>query len=313
MLIAIDHGNSRIKTPLTSFVSGYTKYGTEPPMMAKDVIRFGDSFYALTETRLPYQFNKTQTEDFYLLTLFAIAKEITAREAYQPEETEIELAVGLPPIHYGFLKKPFTDYLMRGQEPVRFSYNGKPFCVRVTRVLVYPQAYAAIATRLTELQGKAYVAVVDIGGFTADTLVLRHGKLDMEYCNSLELGIIKLYNKAEQKGIAKFGYKIQPEDVDDILLHRCDLPENIQALVRDLATNHVIDIIDRLRERDMDIRAQPVVFVGGGSRILQESILTGGGLSPKRATFISNGNANAVGYYTIAKAMLEQEKRMARA
>jgi plasmid segregation protein ParM len=223
MLIAIDHGNSRIKTADTSFVSGYTEFGNEPPM-AQDVIHFEDGYFALTETRVGYQFDKTKTEDFYIFTLFAIAKEVMAQGAYQAQ-MDIELAVGLPPIHYGLLKRNFADYLMRGRRQVSFTYNGKPFLIRITRVFVYPQAYAAIVTRLPDFAGMPNIAVVDIGGFTVDTLLLTHGKLDMEYCLSLNLGVIKLYNKAEQKGIARCGYAVKPGDVDDILRHCCNLNE----------------------------------------------------------------------------------------
>lgn len=310
MLIAIDHGNSRIKTVDNSFVSGYAKFDNEPPM-AKDVIRYGGSYYALTETRLFYQFDKTGSENFYILTLFAIAKEIEVKNTYQPE-MDIELAVGLPPVHFGLLKQKFTDYLSRERQTVSFEYNGKPFSIKITRVFVFPQAFAAIAAKLTEYQKMPCVIVVDIGGFTVDTLMLRHGNLDMKYCMSLEMGIIPLCDEAEQKGIAKCGYAVEPGDVDDILLHRCTLREEIQSLVRGLAVTHVNDIIDQLREKRMDICSQPVVFLGGGSNILRETIIKTGRIPADNATFISNGNANAYGYYVIAKSMLDKEKQSVR-
>ena len=43
--------------------------------------------------------DKTKDERFFILSLFAIAKELRQREALQPM-VEAELAIGLPPEHY---------------------------------------------------------------------------------------------------------------------------------------------------------------------------------------------------------------------
>lgn len=57
----------------------------------------------LERTRLSYMRDKTQDDRYFILTLFAIAKELENRGNYTPVE-QIQLAVGLPPEHFGALK-----------------------------------------------------------------------------------------------------------------------------------------------------------------------------------------------------------------
>ena len=124
MIIGIDHGNAQIKTRNTCFVSGVEEFPTKPPMAA-DVIQYQSRYWTLVGKRLPVMRDKTKDDRFYLLTLFAISKELEARKEIT-STLDIDLAVGLPPEHYGMLKDSFAQYFRR-QETVRFTYNDKPF------------------------------------------------------------------------------------------------------------------------------------------------------------------------------------------
>ena len=54
--------------------------------------------YSLTEKRISYLRDKTEDERFYVLTLFAIAKELERAGIMEPDEVvDITLLVGLPP------------------------------------------------------------------------------------------------------------------------------------------------------------------------------------------------------------------------
>lgn len=117
VIIGVDHGNAQIKTKNTCFVSGLEEFPTKPPMAA-DIIQYQGRYWTLVGKRLPVMRDKTKDDRFYLLTLFAIAKELEARRA-DSSTLDIDLAVGLPPQHYGALKESFAQYFRR-QEPVRF-------------------------------------------------------------------------------------------------------------------------------------------------------------------------------------------------
>ena len=111
MLIAIDHGNFAIKTVNHSFVAGLAEHTVKPPM-TDEILEYGGKFWTLSGKRLNYMKDKTNDERYFILTLIAIAKELESAGRHMPFE-QIQLAVGLPPEHYGVLKNKFANYFKK--------------------------------------------------------------------------------------------------------------------------------------------------------------------------------------------------------
>ena len=78
--IGVDHGYAAMKTVHFSFSSGLVAYEHEP-YTQKDVLEYEGRYYVVGSGRQPLQKDKTQTMDYYLLTLAAIAKELEYRNA----------------------------------------------------------------------------------------------------------------------------------------------------------------------------------------------------------------------------------------
>ena len=62
----------------------------------------------LSNERIPYRKDKTGDDRFFILTLIAIAEELTARGVDEKELYRIQLPVGLPPAHFGAQAEKFT-------------------------------------------------------------------------------------------------------------------------------------------------------------------------------------------------------------
>ena len=135
MLIAIDHGNYAIKTPNNSFISGLSEHTVKPPM-SDEILEYGGSYWTLSGKRLSYMRDKTQDDRYFILSLFAISKELELKGSYLQVE-HIDLAVGLPPEHYGVLKGKFEKYF-KNRGTIKFVYNNKPYSIFINRVMVYP-------------------------------------------------------------------------------------------------------------------------------------------------------------------------------
>lgn len=200
MLIGVDHGNKQIKTVHGEpFVSGLQQSLTRPFGQS---LQYCDTYYTLSNERIPFHKDKTEDDRFFVLTLIAIAEEITARGIGEKEQQHIQLAVGLPPAHFGSQAEKFTAYF-QGRGLVEFMYGDKHYTISIEDVACYPQAYAAAATMLHALLDDPKAVVLDIGGFTADYLLLKNGKADLASCDSLENGVILLYNKIRSRGNAE--------------------------------------------------------------------------------------------------------------
>ncbi len=293
MLIAIDHGNKQMKTVCRPpFVSGLVESTTKP--FGSDILMYGNRYYTLSNQRIPYKRDKTEDDRFFILTLFGIAQELQAKGIYGDNTQCIQLAVGLPPAHYGAQNQAFIRYFSdRGV--VKFTYKDRPHAVYIDDVRCYPQAYAAAATMMDRLMGSPRVLIVDIGGFTADYLMMRSGRADLTVCDSLENGVIVFYNQVRKKANSEFDILLDETDIDGILEGKAGLyAPDVVSLVEQMAQDFVNDLANGLRERMLDLSSGKVVFVGGGAIRLRKQIESSGKV--RNALFVEDINANAKGY-----------------
>ena len=300
MIIAIDHGNYAIKTPRFSFVAGLSEHATKPPL-ADEVLEYNGSYWALSGRRLPYMRDKTCDDRYFVLSLFAIAKELVNAGCTGVSE-KVDLAVGLPPEHYK-LRDRFEKYFKRGE--VSFRYNDQTMNVFVRHVFVYPQAYAAVIPQSSQLLKTLRMFVVDIGGITTDVLLLRNGKPDLQFCRSLESGVITMTNDIIGKVSAEYDMMIEEEHISAVLQDKeTILPESVKKTIRESAQMHVDGILNQLRELQVDLRSNPVIILGGGSSLFRPQLER----SPliAQASFVNDPKANAIGYEMLATQQLSR-------
>ena len=282
----------------SSYISGLLESTTRP--FGRNILKYRDKFYSLSNQRIPYKRDKTEDERFFVLTLFGIAEEILKWDGCEEETMHIQLAVGLPPAHYGAQYRAFLKYFS-GRGLVNFDYRGNNYAIYIDDVKCYPQAYAAAVTRLKELIGYPRVLIADIGGFTADYLLMRNGECDLSVCDSLENGIIVLYNRIRTKVNSEFNVLLDEADIDAVLKGQGEAYSPIIAsLIIGMAQDFVNDLFSSLRERMIDLSAGVAVFVGGGAILLKKQIEASGKVG--RSFFVNEINANARGYELLYQA-----------
>lgn len=291
--IAIDHGNRNMKTENLIFTSGLQVSEKQPPF--GDFMIYKDRYYALTEQRIPYQKDKTLDERFFNLTLFSIVKELEReKEDFSGKMLRINLPVGLPPKHYGSLYHKFEEYLYR-DDILDVTYRGKNYTLCISDVVAFPQDYAAAMTIYGRLKEYVRVIVIDLGGFTLDYLLMRNGQPDLGVCDSLDNGVIKLYNSVASRISAEHDILLEELDMDQIIQDKpTDYPAEITRTVQGMAKLFTEDFLGGLRERSIDLKSGGVVFVGGGSLLLEKYIRESGKVG--NCIFLPDLQANAKGY-----------------
>ena len=296
MLIAMDHGNKQTKLVRSEpFISGLSESEVRP--FGADVLKYGDKYYQISDQRIPYRRDKTEDDRFFILTLFGIAKEIEATGAYTPGIIRVQLAVGLPPAHYGAQSKKFIQYFSR-RGVISFTYRSKPYSILIDDVACYPQSYAAAVSMLQTLTTVPLALVVDIGGYTLDYIQIKKGRSDLVSCDSLENGVIMLYNKISSKVRAAQDILISEEEIDTILKGQpVQGLQEVVKVVEQCAQEFVSDLLSALRERQMELRTIPVIFVGGGSILLKQHIEKSGKVA--HPVFVEDIRANVKGYETL--------------
>lgn len=270
MLIAIDHGNKLIKTKNNSFISGISKFDTKPPFGEK-ILEFNGLFYSLSTKRLFYMKDKTIDENYFILTLFAIAQEIESRNVYETDKCiDIKLIVGLPPSHYSKLHCKFEDYFVnRGR--LNFTINAKKYLIEISSVSSFPQSYAAFISKYNEFKSFHKAIILDIGGYTADYLIIRNGVPDLDYCDSLDNGIAILYNNIVKKVSSELEFQLEENDIDNIIKQETTVfNDDIAKIVTSETKKFVTSLLGDLIERKLNTKQDKLIIIGGGGMLLKD-------------------------------------------
>lgn len=303
MLISVDHGNKQIKTVHKTFTSGLMCSDIPFPL-SSDSLFYNGKYYALTDERIPYMRDKTANDKFFVLTLFAIAYELIDAGKYISGLTsEINLAIGLPPGHFGKQYKQFEKYFTRN-EIINFEFNQKKFKIMIKNATAYPQGYAAIMPIYTKIKEYPRSVIIDIGGYSLDYLQLKYGKADMSVCDSLDMGVITLYNDIKSRINSSEDMLITENDIDAVLKNKPTVfDERIKRIIKHQVVDFTEKIINSLRERFIDLKTTQAIFVGGGSLLLSKYITASSKIA--NPDIIENINANAMGYDILLRKQIE--------
>ena len=291
IIIGVDHGYAAMKTAHFSFPTGLVEYEHEP-YTQKNVLEYGGRYFVVGSGRQPLQKDKIQTEDYYLLTLAAIARELTYRGAERT--AAVLLAAGLPLTSFGRDKKKFRDYLHRAGGPVSFRYEGVDYAVTIPEVSLFPQGYAAVLTQ-TELLDEPSVIVADIGGWTVDLMRLDNRIPNAATCRSLELGMIRCIDGISEQVRRMFGVSMTDAQIESVLRGDAgSMDERLRAVIHAQADKYVRGLLSAITESGLDTRAMPAIFLGGGAALMKRRISATEGLC--RPFILDDVCLNAKGY-----------------
>ena len=113
-------------------------------------------------------------------------------------------------------------------------------------------------------------------------------------------------NEIVRKVGALHDMRIEDEHISAVLGEKeIILPEEIKNTIREEAKFHAKEILDQLRELQVDLRANPAIFIGGGSILLKPFLEQ----SPLvvQADFIEDCHANAIGYEMLAESQMKRK------
>ena len=117
-IIGIDNGYGNIKTANCCFPAGLTAHDAEP-VFKDELLVYGGRYYLIGTGHKEFAADKTGDDDYYVLTLAAIARELNA---YELTTARVRLAVGLPLTWVSQQREDFKAYLLRSRE-VSFTFR----------------------------------------------------------------------------------------------------------------------------------------------------------------------------------------------
>ncbi len=297
MIIGVDHGYGNIKTANCCFPTGIMGYNSEP-LFTADMLTYEGRYYLIGEGHKEFLAEKTMDDDYYLLTLVAIARELALTEL---PEASVYLAVGLPLTWTASQKAEFAAYLSRNEE-VCFTYKKVEYRVRIVGVKVYPQGYAAVAHMKGQMKGVCMVA--DIGNGTMNVLYLINGKPQAGRMYTEKFGTYQCTLAAREEFMRHTRRELNDAIIDEVLRSgTADIREDDLSIIRAAAAEYVAEIFRRLREHGYDADTMTLYVTGGGGCLVRNF----GQFDPDRVRFVDDICAAAKGYEFLASVQIAHD------
>lgn len=298
-VIGIDHGWSNMKTVSQVFTTGVKEISTEPAFF-DNVVEWNGVYYKVGGKRLEVRDTKVENDNFYLLTLASVAKELNRRGM---RNTNVLLSVGLPLTRFGAEKQDFIDYLARKRE-VSFQFEKEKYHINIARVSVFPQCYAAIADRIKTLPERA--VIVDIGSWTIDIMPICQSYPDEPECITIPQGLIRCMREINEECVRQIGQELDESVIQEIMAGgKGKLPERYMEIVEDCIQKFVQKVYNILKEHGYNLDVTPIVFVGGGATVMKLF----GNPTGANIQYIEDVKANAKGYEYLGKVFLSANRK----
>lgn len=294
IIVGVDIGYQYVKTKNFVFENGCKAMKVEASVVDHTMYIDG-KYYKVGEGRKGLSDNINSGEEGKLLTYVAIAKEMKKEKI---SSAKIILAVGLPFANYGSEKQSLIRYM---QEPgkAEFIYENEEYAIEIKRVIVFPQCYAAIASRLANMKGE--YLIVDIGSKTVDIVLVKDGIPNESGSTSIEKAVIKWIRHIQSELQSIFGKQIPESEIMKVIIsEKHNLPEKIVSEISVLLGDFIDDLEISISELGYDMDYTNIIYVGGGALIAKEY----GRTYRKNVAYDCDIRANAKGYEFLAGQMV---------
>ena len=247
---------------------------------------------------------KVDDEDYYLLTLAAVAMELSA---WHMTSADVHLASGLPLTWVSRQRESYRAYLLKKAQ-VDFRFNKVTYHIHFVGCSVYPQGYAAVVRQLSEnkdsFSGTSMLA--DIGNGTMNLLYLRNGRPDESRCWTEKQGVGQCVGMVNKSMMDKYGIQMDEAIVEQVLRTGAgDMQEKYLNCILQAAHRYVNRIFDTLRAHGYDPRIMRLWIVGGGGCLVRNF----GTYDASRVTILDDLCATAKGYEYLAYGQMLRKGR----
>lgn len=289
-IIGIDHGYGNIKTASTVTPTGICRHDTRP-IFENNILEYNGAFYTIGEGHKEFIADKSDDEDYYLLTLMAIARELNQ---YGIREANVHIAAGLPLTWVKQQRKSFKEYLLINDTD-DFKFNGKEYHITFVGCSVYPQGYAAVIDHIKDFTGMNILA--DIGNGTMNILYINNKKPVEAKSWTEKLGVNQCMIAAKNAVMDNFGVKIDDAIVEQFLrFGKTDISRKYIDCLQTVAVEYTNDIFNALSRYEYNSDLMRLYIVGGGGCLIKNF----GRYDKDRVCIIDDICATAKGYELIA-------------
>ena len=297
IVIGIDHGYGNIKTASSCFRTSVKAYDTEPTFTSNMLV-YNGWYYIIGEGHKEFISEKQNDDDYYILTLAAVGRELYARNL---ESASVYLAAGLPLTWVSEQKDEFKAYLLR--EPhVDFVFKKRTFHVDFVGAEILPQGFAAVAGQLGEFRGVNMIC--DIGNGTMNVMYINDHRPIVEKMFTEKFGTHQCVLNVREQLMRRFGSVPDDSVIESVLRYgTADIAEKYLTVIKNVANDYVEGIFRKLREHEYNPDLMKLYVIGGGGCLIRNF----GKFEKDRVKINDDICATAKGYEFMVKHMLRSK------
>jgi plasmid segregation protein ParM len=291
IIIGVDHGYGNCKTANCIFQSGVVKLKEGQEFAQKPLI-YKNEKYLVGQGHKVFVADKFLDEDYYILTLAAIAEELS----FQGITTaDVHIAAGVPLTWLGSQAKEFKSYLLQNNT-VDFTYKDKEYHINIVGADIFPQGFSAIAKDLYMFKGANILA--DIGNGTINIMHIIDQKPDVNKCFTEKFGTEQCTIRINERIMQTFHIPIHENIITEVLrFGTADIAEKYLKVMQEEAREYTKEIFERLKIHEYNAETMKLHIVGGGGCLIKNF-----GEYDKSRVFINDDiNATAKGYEYLAE------------
>ena len=290
MIIGIDHGYGNVKTAGCCFPTGISAFDDEP-VFKDNLLSYQNRDYLAAD--------KTVDEETYILTLAAMARELSFRNL---TEAKVLLAVGLPLTWVSTQKEQFKAYLCRNRR-ISFTFRGKNYSIEIVGAEVFPQGFAAVAQNLSEFKGTNMLC--DIGNGTMNILMIQDRKPVAGKMFTEKYGTHQCMLMAKEAVMRTYHVAVLESIVTEVLRYgTADIRKDILETIRQTAGSYVDETFHILYDHEYSPELMKLHIIGGGCLIRNFAEV-----DSSRVKILSDICATAKGYEYMAEMVLRKRDR----
>ena len=294
-VIGIDHGYGNIKTAHSCFKTGVAVYDKEPTFK-NNLLIYDGKYYIIGEEHKEFKSDKMADEDYYVLTLAAIARELKVRNK---TVAMVHIAAGLPLTWVGEQKEAFKKYLLQNKF-ADFSFRNVDYHIDFAGADIFPQGFAAVSDKLHCFKGTNMLA--DIGNGTMNVLYMINGRPQAGKMYTEKFGTYQCTLAVREMFMQKTQREINDAIIEEVLITgAANIAPADQKIIRAIATEYVKDIFRRLREHGYDEGTMMLYITGGGGCLVKNFYK----FNADRVKFVDDISAAAKGYEYMAEIQLK--------
>ncbi len=290
-IIGFDDGYQLGKTANFVFDNGVHMLGSAEPTLKEHSLFYDGEYFKAGEGRAAITEDKISDDTARLRTMAGIAMELRNAGI---NNAEVVLAAGLPFSNYGRDKIKLIDYY--GKQPaLEFSYEGEDYSVAIVKVIVCPQCYSAVASRLGNMKGD--YLVVDIGSKTTDVVYVQNGLPVESKSITIEKAVVKWMKEIQHDMKVQIGKEIPEYEIMKVMLkEESHLPVVYTELVCQMLREKIRSLELELSERGYSLDYINLIYVGGGALMAHDHA----GKYRSHTAYDCDLCANAKGYEFLA-------------